>query len=50
MKKHLKIDIQMDEHNDKEEKEIAENVPLHQNAYKIFQNSINNHYNENSEN
>jgi hypothetical protein len=42
MKKHLKIDIQMDEQNDEEEREIAENVPLLQNAYKIFKNAINN--------
>jgi hypothetical protein len=31
-----KIDIQMDEHNAEEEIEIAENVPLLQNAYNIF--------------
>jgi hypothetical protein len=47
MKKHLKIDTQMDEHN--EEEEIAENVPLLQNAYKIFKNAMNNHWKENSE-
>jgi hypothetical protein len=49
MKKHLKIDIQMDEHNAEEGMEIAENVPLLQNAYKIFKNNINNHWKENSE-
>ena len=41
MKKHLKIDIQMDEHNAEEEIEIAENVPLLHNAYKIFKNAMN---------
>jgi hypothetical protein len=40
-KKHLKIDILMDEHNAEEEIEIAKNVPLLQNAYKIFKNAIN---------
>jgi hypothetical protein len=34
-KKHLKIDIQMDEHKAQEEMESAENVPLLQIAYKI---------------
>ena len=32
-KKHLKIDIQMDEHNTEEEIEIVETVPLLQNNY-----------------
>jgi hypothetical protein len=41
-KKYLKIDIQMDEHNAEEEMESAENVPLLQNAYKIFENVMNN--------
>jgi hypothetical protein len=50
MKKHLKIDIQMDEHNAEEEMEIAEKVALLQNAYKIFQNGMNNHWKEYSEN
>ena len=49
MKKHLKIDIQMDEYNVEEEMEIADNVPLLQNAYKIFKNAMNNHWKENSE-
>jgi hypothetical protein len=31
----------MDEHNAEEEIEIAENVPLLQNAYKIFKNAMN---------
>ena len=48
-KKHLKIEIQMDEHNAKEI-EIAENVPLLQNNYKIFKNAINPYWKENSEN
>ena len=48
MKKHFKIDTQMDEHN--EEEEIAENVPLLQNAYKILKNAINPYWIENSEN
>jgi hypothetical protein len=41
MKKHLKIEIQMDEHNAEEEIEIAENVPLLHNAYKIFKYAMN---------
>ena len=49
MKKHLKIDIQMDEHNAEEETEIAENVHFLQNAYKIFKNAMNNHLEKNSE-
>jgi hypothetical protein len=39
----------MDEHNAEEEMEIAENVPLLQNAYTIFKNTMNNHWNESSE-
>jgi hypothetical protein len=34
MKKHLKIDIQMDDHNAEEEMGFTENVPLLQNALK----------------
>jgi hypothetical protein len=49
MKKHLKIDIQMDKHNAEEEMEITEHVPLSHNAYKIFKNATNNHWKENSE-
>jgi hypothetical protein len=41
MKKYLKFDIQMDEHNAEEEIEIAENVSLLHNAYKIFKNAMN---------
>jgi hypothetical protein len=33
-----------------EEMESAENVPLLQNAYKIFKNAINNRWKENTEN
>jgi hypothetical protein len=40
-KKHLNIDIQMDEHNAEEEIKIAKNVPLLQNAYKICKNAMN---------
>ena len=40
----------MDEHNSEEEIEIAENVPLLQNAYKIFKNAMNSYWKENSEN
>jgi hypothetical protein len=40
----------MDEHNAEEDIEIAENVPLLQNAYNIFKNAMNNHWKENSEN
>jgi hypothetical protein len=39
----------MAEHNAKEEMEIAENFPLHQNAYKIYKNAMNNHWKENKE-
>jgi hypothetical protein len=39
----------MDENNAEEEMEIAENVPLLQNAYQIFKNTMNNHWKENSE-
>ena len=42
-KKHLKIDIQMDEHNAEAEVEMAENVPLLKNAYKILKNTMNHH-------
>ena len=49
-KKHLKIDIQIDEHNAEEEIKIAENVDLLQNAYKIFKNAMNPYWKENSEN
>jgi hypothetical protein len=49
MKNYLKIDIQMDEHNAEEEIEIAENVPLLQNAYTIFKNAMNPYWKENSE-
>jgi hypothetical protein len=45
-KKHLKIGITIDEHN--AEEEIAENLPLLQNAYKILKNTMNNHWKENS--
>jgi hypothetical protein len=45
-KKHLKIDILLDEYNAEEEKEIADNVPLLQNAYQIFKNTMNNHWKE----
>jgi hypothetical protein len=48
MKKHLKIDIQMDEHNREEEMDIAENIPLLQNAYKIFKYTLNKYWKENS--
>jgi hypothetical protein len=46
-KKNLKIDIKMDEHN--AEEEIAENVPLIPNAYKIYINTMRNHWKENNE-
>jgi hypothetical protein len=38
----------MDEHNAEEEMDIAENVPLLQNAYQIFKNTMNNNWRENS--
>ena len=40
----------MDEHNSEKEMEIAEHIPLLQNADKIFKNAMNNHRKENSEN
>ena len=40
----------MDEHNAEEEIEIAENVPLLQNTYKIFKNAMNKHWKEDNEN
>jgi hypothetical protein len=49
-KKHLKIDIQMDEHNTEEEIKMAENVPLLQNAYTVFKNAMNFSWKENIEN
>jgi hypothetical protein len=45
----LDIDLQMDEQDAEGEMEIAENVPLIQNAYKIFKNTMKNHWKENSE-
>jgi hypothetical protein len=42
-KKHLKIDLQTDEHNAGEEMEIAENIALLQNTYTIFKNAMNDH-------
>ena len=39
----------MDEHNAEADMEMAENVPLLQNAYKIFKNTMNDHWKENSE-
>jgi hypothetical protein len=49
-KKHLKIDIQMDEHNAEEKIEIAGNGPLLQNAYKFCKNAMNPYSKENSKN
>jgi hypothetical protein len=49
-KKHVKIDIKMDEHNAKEEIEIAENVPFLRNAYKFFKNAMNPYWKGNSDN
>jgi hypothetical protein len=40
----------MDEHKTEEEIEIAENVPLLQNAYQIFKTAMNPYWKENSEN
>jgi hypothetical protein len=39
----------MDEHNAEADMKMAENVPLLQNAYKIFKNTMNDHWKENIE-